>query len=80
MKEKARRGTKRVVVEMELEKEEYTNGRSETGALSTLKTGLALPRQSMSMYVKVRWGWRKTSKELACPFKKGERFSWLARG
>ena len=80
MKEKARRGKKRVVVEMELENEEYTNGRSETGALSTLKTGLALTRQSIPMYVKVRWGWRKTSKELARPFKKGERFSWLARG
>ena len=80
MKEKARRGTKCVVVEMELKKAEYTNGRSKTGALSTLKTGLTLPRQSMPMYVKVRWGWRKTSKELARPFKKGESFSWLARG
>jgi len=43
MIERARRGTKRVVVEMELEKEEY-NGHSETGAFSTLKTSLALPR------------------------------------
>ena len=77
MKEKARRGTKRVVVEMELEKEEYTNGRSETGAFRTLKTSLALPRQSMLMYVKVRWGWgEKTSNEPEHPFKRGERFSW----
>jgi len=41
--EKAQRGTKRVVVEMELGKEEYSE-RSETGAFSKLKTSLALPR------------------------------------
>jgi hypothetical protein len=46
MMEKARRGTKRVVVEIELVKEEY-NERSETGAFSELKTSLALPRQGM---------------------------------
>jgi hypothetical protein len=56
MMEKARRGTKRVVVEMELVKEEY-NERSETGAFSELKTSLALPRQGIiPMYVEVRWG------------------------
>jgi len=44
MTEKARRGTKRAVVEMELVKGEY-NERSETGAFSELKTGLMLPRQ-----------------------------------
>lgn len=53
MMEKARRGAKRVVVEMELVKEEY-NERTETGAFSELKTRLAPPRQSMSMYVAVR--------------------------
>ena len=56
--ERARRGTKRVVVEMEMKKEEC-NGHSETGTFSTLKTSLALPRQSMSMEVDVRWGWGK---------------------
>lgn len=55
MMEKARRSTKRVVVEMELVKEEY-NERSETGAFGELKKSLALPRQGMSMYVEVRWG------------------------
>ena len=56
--EKARRGTKRVVVEMELVKEETEeyNERSETGAFSELKTSLALPRQGMPMYVEVGWG------------------------
>ena len=55
--EKARRGTKRVVVEMELGKEEY-NERSKTGAISKLKTCLALPRQGMPnvRYVEPRWG------------------------
>ena len=76
MTERARRGIKHVVVEMELEREEC-GGRSETGAFRTLKTSLALPRQSMLMYVKVRWGWgEKTSKEPEHPFKRGERFSW----
>jgi hypothetical protein len=56
MIERARRGTKPVVVEMELEK---YNGHGETGVFSTLKTSLALPRQSMPMYVEVRWGWGK---------------------
>ena len=46
MMEKARCGTKRVVAEMELVKEEH-NERSETGAFSELKTSLALPRQGM---------------------------------
>ena len=55
MTEKARRGTKRVVVEMELVKEEY-NERDETGAFSELRTCRALPRQGMPMYVEVRWG------------------------
>ena len=58
MIERARRGTKRIVVEMELKKEEY-NGYSETGAFSTLKMTLALPRLSMLMYVEMRWGWGK---------------------
>ncbi len=44
--EKARRGTKRVVVETELVKEEY-NERTVTGAFSELKTSLALPRQGI---------------------------------
>jgi hypothetical protein len=48
---RARQGSKRVAVEMELEKEEY-DGRSETGAFSALNTGLVLPRQSMLMYVR----------------------------
>jgi hypothetical protein len=48
MMEKARRGNKRVVVEMELVKEEY-NERSETGAFGEFKTSLALPRQGMPM-------------------------------
>ena len=42
MMEKARRGTKRVVVE----KEEY-NERSETTACSELKTSLVLPKQGI---------------------------------
>ena len=50
MMEKARRSTKRVVVEMELVKEEY-NERSETGTFGELKKSLALPKQGMSMYV-----------------------------
>jgi len=53
MMEKARRGTKCVVVETELVKEEY-NERNETGAFSELKMSLALPRQDMPMYVEVR--------------------------
>jgi hypothetical protein len=53
MMEKARRGTKCVVVEMELVKEEY-NERNETGAFSELEMSLALPRQDMPMYVEVR--------------------------
>lgn len=48
MAENARRGTKRVVVEMELVKEECNEG-SETGAFSELKTSLALARQGMPM-------------------------------
>lgn len=52
--ENARRGTKHVVVEIELVKEEY-NERSETGGFSELKTSLALPRQGMPMYLEVRW-------------------------
>ena len=55
MIEKTRCGTKRVVVEMELVKEQY-NKRSEDGAFSELKTTPTLPRQSMPMYVEVRWG------------------------
>ena len=51
----ARRGAKCVAVEMKLEKEEY-NGRDETEASSTLKTSLALPKQSMSMYYGKRDG------------------------
>jgi hypothetical protein len=61
--EKARCGTKRVVVEMEYGKEEL-NERSETGAFSKLKTSLALPRQGMPIYVEVGCGGgrsRKTS-------------------
>jgi hypothetical protein len=38
------------VVEMELVREEY-NERSEIGAFGELKTGLALARHSMPMYV-----------------------------
>lgn len=53
MMEKARHGTKRIVVEMGLVKEEY-NERNETGAFSKWKTSLAPPRQGMSMYVEVR--------------------------
>jgi len=55
--EKERRGTKRVVVEMELGKEEH-NERSETGAFSKLKTSPAPPRQGMPnvSYVELRWG------------------------
>ncbi len=55
MMEKARHGTKRVMVEMELMEKEY-NEHSETGAFSELKTSLALPRQGMPMYVEVGWG------------------------
>ena len=55
MMEKARRGTKRVVVEIELVKEEY-NERSNAGAFSELKTSPALPRHGMLMYVEARWG------------------------
>jgi len=53
--EEARRGTKRVVVEMELGKEEC-NERSETGAFSKLKTSPAPPRQGMPnvSYVELR--------------------------
>ena len=46
MMEKARRGTKRVVVENELLEEEY-NERSETAAFSELKTSLVLPKQGI---------------------------------
>lgn len=46
MMEKARRDTKRVVVGIELVKEDY-NERSEIGALSELKTSLAAPRQGI---------------------------------
>ena len=49
MMEKARRGTKRGVVEVGLVKEKY-NERSGTGAFSELETSLTLPRQGMSMY------------------------------
>lgn len=52
--EKARRGTKCVMVEMEVVKGE-DNERSEIPAF--MKTSLALPRrQSMPMYVEVRHG------------------------
>ncbi len=54
MMEKARHGTKHVMVEMELMEKEY-NKCSETGAFSELKMSLALPRQGMPMYVEVRW-------------------------
>jgi hypothetical protein len=43
MMEKARRGTKRVVVEMELVNE-VCNERSEPGVFNELKTSPALPR------------------------------------
>ena len=55
MMEKARRGTKRVVVEMELVKKEY-NERGGAGAFSELKASLALLRQDILMYVEARWG------------------------
>jgi hypothetical protein len=53
MMEKARRGTKRVVVEMGFVNEVY-NERSKAGAFNELKTSLALPRQGIPMYVEVR--------------------------
>jgi len=55
--EKERRGTKRVVVEMVLGKEEH-NERSETEAFSKLKTGPGPPRQGMPnvSYAELRWG------------------------
>ena len=55
MMAKVQCGTKCVMVEMELMKEEY-NEHNETGAFSELKMSLVLPRQGMPMYVKVRWG------------------------
>ena len=63
MTEKARCGTKRVVVEMELVKEEYIE-RCENEVFSELKTRLAPPRQGMSMYVEVGWG-KKVSNQPA---------------
>lgn len=62
MMEEARRGTKCVVVEMELVKEdsEY-NERSETEAFSESKTSLVPPRQEMSIHVEVRGRWEETS-------------------
>jgi|SRR6266850_8247594 len=81
MMEKARRGTKRVVVEMELVKEEY-NERNETGAFSELKTSLALPRQGMPMYVEVRWGggmWSIDSPRVR-PSAPGQRCNTVLRG
>lgn len=53
MMEKARHGTKRIVVEMEFVKEEY-NEHSETGAFSELRMILALPRQGKPIYAEVR--------------------------
>ena len=53
MAEKARRGTTRVWVKMELVKEEY-NERGEVKAFSELKASLVLPRQGMPTFVEVR--------------------------
>jgi hypothetical protein len=46
MEDRARRGSKGIVVEIELEKEQ-NSGRRETETLSWLEMSLALPRHSM---------------------------------
>ena len=66
MTENARRGTKRVVVEMELVEEEYIE-RSGNEAFSELKTRLALPRLGMPMYAEVGWGGGRGNKLASTP-------------
>jgi hypothetical protein len=79
MMEKARCGTKRVVVEMELAKEKY-NKRGETGAFSELKTSLALPKAGYANACEGEVGWgkkvrnqpaRRQKREAAQPFLSG---------